>query len=190
MNLRMESDRAKASAKKRGGAAALRALNLAKDQDNAATPASVTDEPSSPPVPKNEVWVEIKSPKKSKSRRASPTPAADVTDLFDRPLSPASDVSSSASEKPLAKSSSRQANGTASASRTGSAAATPARTASELPAPHEASRSTPSAEMKSTVTPPLREHGPSETPSVSATPVQETPSTQGPPAPRPVVSTH
>ena len=140
LNLRMESERAKASAKKRGGAAALRALNLQKEQDQAATPASVTEEPSSPRPSKNDVWVEIKSPRKS--ARHSPTGAAAAAgnDTLDpeRPLSPASDVSSDTSERPLAHSRGQaNGNGAASVSRPASAVATPAKQASELPAQGE-----------------------------------------------------
>ena len=103
----MEAERAKVGAKKRGGAAALRALNLAKqEQDQAGTPSSLTDQELSPTLPKHEVWVELKSPRK----RAS-TP--DGADVLGRPLSPASSVSSSASERPLAQTVQVNGNGEA-----------------------------------------------------------------------------
>ncbi|EJD02050.1 SNF5-domain-containing protein [Fomitiporia mediterranea MF3/22] len=178
LNLKMESERAKASAKKRGGAAALRALNQQQKQDDqAATPASVPDEPASPAASKNEVWVEInKSTKKA-------SVVADGLDL-DRPLSPASDISSSASEKPLAQGL-LQANGTASVSRPASAAATPLKGSSELPVHNEASSSV----TKPAHAPPLKESSSSEPPSAtpaSATPGPDSAVSQGPPMPRPV----
>jgi len=95
VNLKMEAERQKASAKKRGGAAALRALAL---QDHASTSASGTPDADSPMLPKHEVWVEVKTPRKLKH-----SPSNDAYELLDRPLSPASSVSSSASEKPLAQ---------------------------------------------------------------------------------------
>lgn len=87
----------KATAKKRGGAAALRALNIQHDQ--AATPASVDDRESSPaPPPKQETWAETKRSKKG------PSPSSEAFELFDRALSPASSASSSgASDRPLAQ---------------------------------------------------------------------------------------
>ncbi|KAL5520663.1 SNF5 [Sanghuangporus sanghuang] len=179
LNLRMESDRAKASAKKRGGAAALRALNLQKEQDQAATPASATEEPSSPRPTKSDVWVEIKSSPR-KSARQSPA-VADALDL-ERPLSPASDVSSDASERPLARNRGH-ANGTASVSRPASAVATPAKQESELPAQTEMSTSAPppsSPGSRPVSAAPNRDSGSAEP---SATPA---PSGQDTQQPRPV----
>ncbi|KAH8112333.1 hypothetical protein DFH11DRAFT_484764 [Phellopilus nigrolimitatus] len=153
--------------KSEGGAAALRALNI--QQDQAPTPSSMTDDQSSPTVPKHEVWVEIKSPKKT---QASPT--SDAFELLERPLSPASSVSSSASERPLAQTVLQ--NGT-SGSRQASSTPTPLKAAAELPAQPEPSSS-------------AREPAQSEPPSTSGasvTPVPEpTPGpTQGTPPPRP-----
>ncbi|KAH8113599.1 hypothetical protein DFH11DRAFT_1510214, partial [Phellopilus nigrolimitatus] len=67
INLKVEGESAKASAKKRGATAALRALNI--QQDQAPTPSSMTDNQSSPTVLKHEVWVEIKSPKRRRPRQ-------------------------------------------------------------------------------------------------------------------------
>jgi len=85
----------KASAKKRGGAAALRALNI--QQDMPATPASTNDD-NDPPysASKSDVWADVKTPRKSRGN-------SEALDMLDRPLSPASSVSSSASERPLAQ---------------------------------------------------------------------------------------
>ncbi|KAH8103724.1 hypothetical protein DFH11DRAFT_1496405, partial [Phellopilus nigrolimitatus] len=52
INLKMEGERAKASAKKQGGTVALRAPNI--QQDQAPTPSSMTDDQSSPTVLKHE----------------------------------------------------------------------------------------------------------------------------------------
>lgn len=129
-NLRYEADRAKANAKKRGGAAAMRALNL--QQEQAPTPASAVDEQPSPKLPKHEVWVEIKSPRKSRQHSNE-----NVADAPDRAASPASSVSSSSSERPLAQTVKQQANGAttapASVSVPPSTTTTPARLQVELP---------------------------------------------------------
>ncbi|KAH8113784.1 hypothetical protein DFH11DRAFT_1509929, partial [Phellopilus nigrolimitatus] len=71
INVKVEGERAKASAKKQGGTVVLRALNI--QQDQALTPSSMTDDQSSPTVLKHEVWVEIKSPKKMRASPSSDT---------------------------------------------------------------------------------------------------------------------
>ena len=55
INLKMEAEKVKASAKKRGGAAALRALNI--QQDAPTTPASTNDDTEPPPsASRNDTW--------------------------------------------------------------------------------------------------------------------------------------
>ena len=98
LNLIAAAERAKAAAREKGGAAALRALTMAQSQsvDSVATPAS--DEPSSPPQPtKQEMWVEIPTKKRMSQDR-------DDKDPIDRAVSPASSLSSaSASDLRLAQ---------------------------------------------------------------------------------------
>ena len=124
LNLIAAAERAKAAAREKGGAAALRALTMAQSQsvDSVATPAS--DEPSSPPQPtKQEMWVEIPTKKRMSQDR-------DDKDPIDRAVSPASSLSSaSASELPLAQ----MAGVNGSVSKPPSSVATSIRGATELP---------------------------------------------------------
>lgn len=90
--------------------------------DSAATPAS--DDPSSPPPTKPEMWVEIPAKKQRTSQEQD-----DINPLV-RALSPASSISStSASERPLAQ----MVGMNGSASKPPSTAVTPMRGTSELP---------------------------------------------------------
>ncbi len=122
VSLKVESERQKASAKKRGGAAALRALAL---QDQTPTP-----DAESPALPKHEVWVEVKSPRKMKQSASN-----DTYELLDRPLSPASSVSSNTSEKPPAQML-PHVNG--NSHKSSSSASNTPRIASDTPLPSEA----------------------------------------------------
>ena len=90
-SLRNEAERAKANAKKRGGAAARQAL---AQQEQTPTPAQ---DRASPMPSKADVFVDV-SPRKKSSAPA----AVDISEL-ERPLSPASSVSSTGSERPLAQ---------------------------------------------------------------------------------------
>lgn len=146
VNLKMEAERQKASAKKRGGAAALRALAA---QDQAATPAPATPDYESSVPPKHEVWVEVKSPKKMKQSQLD-----DTYGLLDRALSPASSVSSSASEKPLAQKV-LQVNG--NSHKPPSSASNTPKMAIDTPLPSEA---TPPAVAAVVSTPPVKESPP------------------------------
>lgn len=171
LNLRMEMERAQASAKKKGGAAALRALAMGQShsQDQAETPASMTDDPSSPTITKNEVWGESgKSPKKG-GGRSSLVPDTEALSLLERPLSPASSVSSSASDLPLAQG--LLTNG--SGSKPASTAVTPLKSTEELPAQPE------TPDPPASAVPIASEH--------SATPVAEQESTPSHTSPSPSV---
>ncbi|TDL14318.1 SNF5-domain-containing protein, partial [Rickenella mellea] len=91
INLKLESERARTPARKRG-AAALKAQNQAQQEQT--PPPSVSEHDAS--LSKHELWGE-KSIRKGKQAQTS------GSGPLDRPLSPASSVSSSASERPLAE---------------------------------------------------------------------------------------
>lgn len=100
INLKLEAERARAPARRRG-AAALRAHNAAQQEQSpplSATPLSTTEHESSATLPRHDVWIEVTSP-----RKARPPYSSDPVDPVERPLSPASSISSSASERPLAQ---------------------------------------------------------------------------------------
>jgi SWI/SNF-related matrix-associated actin-dependent regulator of chromatin subfamily B protein 1 len=94
INLRNEADRVKASAKKRGGAAARQML---AQQEQTPAPSAAGDRESTPP-PKSGVWVDV-SPRK----RSRPPPTSNEAIEVDRPVSPASSITSTGSERPLAQ---------------------------------------------------------------------------------------
>ena len=93
INLKNEAERVKATAKKRGGAAARQALAQQEQ-----TPAPTGGDRESTPPAKVEVWVDV-SPRK----RSGPPPTSNEANELERPLSPASSVTSTGSERPLAQ---------------------------------------------------------------------------------------
>ncbi|KDQ50935.1 hypothetical protein JAAARDRAFT_199488 [Jaapia argillacea MUCL 33604] len=102
LNLKREAENAKTVAKKKGGAAALRAA-LERDQQSPAPASGIPDgiaDSSEPPTPRRpnskvDVWADIPTP----SRPASSTNDA----IKAEPVSPISSGSSSSSEPPLAQ---------------------------------------------------------------------------------------